>query len=138
MSLTEPTAEEALALFQSIEKDFPEGLGDDKWYSSYVHAPLRLILTGTGTYSPSPPYQPAATQISLPTSTSTSYPSPSFKPQSPDKPWSAGFARLWSNSSPSSVFPSRWRQSSPLLASNVPKTVTIPSLAKIGLLVLQT
>ncbi|KAK4496359.1 hypothetical protein PRZ48_012339 [Zasmidium cellare] len=32
MSLTEPSAEEALALFQSIEKDFPKDLGDDKWY----------------------------------------------------------------------------------------------------------
>lgn len=36
MSLTERTAEEALALFQSIEKDFPEDLGDDKWYVAFL------------------------------------------------------------------------------------------------------
>lgn len=33
MSLTDPTPEEALQLFQSIESSFPsKTLGDDKWY----------------------------------------------------------------------------------------------------------
>ena len=33
MSLTEPTPEETLQLFQSIESAFPaKALGDDKWY----------------------------------------------------------------------------------------------------------
>lgn len=45
MSLTEPSTEEALALFHSIEKDFPRDLGDDKWYDFHPHASSNLTLT---------------------------------------------------------------------------------------------
>jgi hypothetical protein len=41
MALTNPTATEALALFQEIEQKFPSAtLGDDKWYILAVCSPL--------------------------------------------------------------------------------------------------